>query len=118
MGVEFVESQLEVKITEEDVVGLIDSFTKVPSIILKRMVSANLNVVKSFDSQIQNYKSQLSDDELLKIEKVLDMPVSELQEILYNAYESTHKKQLKILADSNAGPFIEKNLSQLERVLF
>ncbi len=46
------------------------------------------------------------------------MPVPELQEILYNAYESTNKKQLKILADSNAGPFIEKNLSQLEKVLY
>ncbi len=113
-----MESQNEVIITEEDVLGLIDSFTKVPSIILKRMVSANLNVVKSFESQILTYKNQLSHDDLLKIEKVLDMPVSELQEILSNAYESTNKKQLKILADSNAGPFIEKNLSQLEKVLY
>ncbi|MFY9638372.1 MAG: hypothetical protein WAK14_06190 [Methanobacterium sp.] len=113
-----MESQNEVIITEEDVLGLIDSFTKVPSIILKRMVSANLNVVKSFESQIQSYKSQLSPDDLLKIEKVLNMSVSELQEILYSAYESTNKKQLKILADSNAGPFIEKNLSQLEKVLY
>ncbi len=48
-----MESQNEVIITEEDVLGLIDSFTKVPSIILKRMVSANLNVVKSFESQIR-----------------------------------------------------------------
>jgi hypothetical protein len=113
-----MESQNDVIITEEDVLGLIDSFTKVPSIILKRMVSANLNVVKSFESQIQTYKNRLSDDDLLKIEKVLNMPVSELQEILYNAYMSTNKKQLKILSDSSAGPFIEKNLSQLEKVLY
>jgi hypothetical protein len=56
--------------------------------------------------------------ELLKIEKVMNMPVPELQVILYNAYESTNKKQLKILADPNAVPFIEKNLNELEKVLF
>jgi hypothetical protein len=56
--------------------------------------------------------------ELLKIEKVMNMPVPELQVILYNAYVSTNKKQLQILADSNAVSFIEKNLNELEKVLF
>jgi hypothetical protein len=45
------------------------------------------------------------------------MPIPELQIILYNVYESTNKTQLKILADSNAEPFIEKNLNEL-KVLF
>jgi hypothetical protein len=113
-----MESHTDIKITEEDVVGLLDSFTKVPSIILKRMVSNNVNVVKSFANQIENYKCRLSDEDLLKIEKVLSMPVPELQGLLNNAYKTTHKKQLKILADSNATPFIEKNLNQLEKMLF
>jgi hypothetical protein len=109
-----MESHSEIKITEEDVLGLMDSFTRVPSFILKRMVSKNLNVVKSFESQILEYKSQLTDEELLKIEIVMNMPVPELQEILYNVYESSSKQQLKILADSNAEPFIIKNLVQLK----
>ncbi|MGB7968224.1 MAG: hypothetical protein WCF28_01485 [Methanobacterium sp.] len=113
-----MESQQDINITEEDVVGLMDNFTKVPSFILKRMVSRNLNVVKSFENQIEAYKYQLTDMELLKIEKVMNMPVPELQIILYNAYMSTNKKQLQILADSNAVPFIEKNLNELEKVLF
>lgn len=113
-----MESQPDINITEEDVVGLMDNFTKVPSFILKRMVSRNLNVVKSFESQIKAYKCQLTDMELLKIEKVMNMPVPELQVILYNAYVSTNKKQLQILADSNAVSFIEKNLNELEKVLF
>ena len=112
-----MESEPNINITEEDVVGLMDNFTKVPSFILKRMVSRNLNVVKSFESQIEAYKCQLTSLELLKIEKVMNMPVPELQNILYNVYESTNKKQLKILADSNAEPFIEKNLNEL-KVLF
>jgi hypothetical protein len=109
-----MESHSEIKITEEDVLGLMDSFTRVPSFILKRMVSKNLNVVKSFESQILEYKSQLTDEELLKIEIVMNMPVPELQEILYDVYESSSKQQLKILADSNAEPFIIKNLVQLK----
>lgn len=113
-----MESQTDIIITEADVVGLMDSFTKVPSFILKKMVSKNLNVVKSFESQIESYKCQLTNLELLKIEKVMNMPVPDLQNILYNAYVSTNKKQLKILADTNAGPFIEKNLNELEKVLF
>ena len=112
-----MESQF-IKITEEDVIGLMDNFTKIPSFILKKMVSRNSNVVKSFESQIQAYKCQLTDEELLKIEKVINMPVPELQSILNNVYESTNKNQLKILADTNAVPFIEKNLYELEKVLF
>jgi hypothetical protein len=113
-----MEPKADVTITEQDVIELVDLFTKVPSIILKRMVSRNVNVVKSFESQIESYKSQLSDVEVLKIEKVLQMPVPELQKIMYNANVSTEKKQLKILADSNAEPFIEKNLNQLRKVMF
>jgi hypothetical protein len=113
-----MESQPDINITEDDVVGLMDNFTKVPSFILKKMVSRNLNVVKSFESQIEAYKYQLTDVELLKIEKVMNMPIPELQVILHNAYLSTNKKQLEILADSNAMPFIETNLNELEKVLF
>ena len=113
-----MESNPDINITEEDVVGLMDNFTKVPSFILKKMVSRNLNVVKSFESQIEAHKYQLTDIELLKIEKVMNMPIPELQIILYNVYLSTNKKQLEILADSNAKPFIEKNLNELEKVLF
>jgi len=45
------------------------------------------------------------------------MPISELQEILRRAYEETHQKQLKILADPKAEPFIQKNLQELKKVL-
>ena len=39
---------------------------------------------------------------MLKIEKVIEMPVPALQKILYNSYISTNNKTLKILADSNS----------------
>jgi hypothetical protein len=55
---------------------------------------------------------------MAKIEKVLEMPVPELQEILNKAYEETHKKQFKILANPRAEPFIGGNLRELKKVLF
>ena len=113
-----MESQEEVKISEEDVIELMGLFTKVPSIILKSVINGNLNVVKSFESQIEDYRNKLSDDEMLKIKKVLKTPVPELQKILYKSYKSTNNKQMKILADPNSEPFIEKNLKQLEKVMF
>ncbi len=108
----------QIKISEDDVVGLLDIFTKVPSIILKGIVAGKSNVVKSFEYQILEYKSELSEEEILKIKLVLEMPVSELREILNDSYKKTGKKQLKILSEPKAEPFIEKNLNELEIILF
>ena len=108
----------EVNITEEDVMGIMDQFIKVPNLILKRMVSRNVNIVKKFENQIINHKSQLLDHELLKIRKVIEMQVPDLQEILLNVYKNTNKKQLKTLADPKAQPFIETNLNYLDMIYF
>lgn len=113
-----MESQEEIKITEKDVMDIIDLITKVPVIMLKAAVSKNLNVVKSFESQIDAYKDQLSDEDIMKIKKALEMPVSELQEILNNAYMETGQKQLKILADPKAEQFIEDNLHEFKKVFY
>jgi len=112
------DSHDNVKITEEDVIGLLDIFTKVPALILKGIVAGNSNVVKSFGNQIKEYQGQLSDEEMAKVKLVLMMPVSELQEILRRSYERTGKKQLKILSDPKAEAFIKKNLKELETILF
>jgi hypothetical protein len=113
-----MESLKEVKITEEDVMGIMDLFTRVPPLMLKIAVKRNLNAVKSFESQIETYYGQISDEERAKIEKVMEMPVPELQEILGKVYEKTHQKQLKILADPWAEHFIAGNLQELKKLLF
>lgn len=112
-----MESQ-ERDITEEDVMGVVDVFTKVPVVILKMAVSKNMNVVKKFESQIEDYKGQLSSEDTEKIKKVMEMPVPELQEILNKAYTETGHKQLKILADPKAEPFITDNFRELKILLF
>ena len=113
-----MESKTQIEITEQDVLEFMDQFTRVPPLLLKIVVSGNSNVVTSFRGQIEEYKNDLSQQDLVKIRKVMEMPTEELQEILKRAYSQTHQEQLKILADRKANPFIEKNLRELEKILF
>lgn len=113
-----MDSQEEIKITEMDVIGLMNVFSIVSPTILKTVISRNANMVKSFETKIKDYKNQLSDENVVKIKKILEMPTSELQRILNKAYDETNQKQLKILAEPKAKPFIEKNLQELKKVLF
>ena len=107
----------DVKITEKDVIGLMDLFTKVPPFLLKSFINRQSNLVKPFKSQIETYQNQLSDQDLAKINKVIEMPVSELQDILNKAYEETGQKQLKMLGEPRAEPFISGNLRELKKIL-
>jgi hypothetical protein len=81
------------------------------------VVKGNKNVVKSFESQIKEYKNHLDSREIVKIEKVLEMDVPDLQEILRKAYLETGQEQLKILADPHAEEFIAGNLRELKKIL-
>ena len=108
----------EVTITEEDVVEILDIFTRVPYLILRSVVRNNKNVVKSFENQISSYNEGLSNDDRKKIKKVCEMPVSELQTILDRAYTQTNKRHLKLLANPESQNFIENNLKELETLLF
>lgn len=113
-----METQQEIEITDEDVIQLMDQFTKVPPLLLKIVVSRNSNVVNSFQDQIEDYQNSLSPEEMAKIKKVLGMPIGDLQKILNRAYLKTNQEQLKILADPKAQPFIQKNLQELGKILF
>jgi hypothetical protein len=113
-----MESKDEVIITKNDVMGIMDVFTRVPPLILKMVVKGNKNVVKSFETQIKEYQKQLDSSDMVKIEKVLEMDVPDLQEILKKAYLETGQKQLKILADPHAEEFISGNLRELKKILF
>lgn len=105
-------------ITEEDVMGVVDLFTRVPALLLKMAVFKNMNVVKKFESQIVGYKDQLSDGDMVNIKRVMEMPVPELQEMLSRVHSKTGHKQLEILADPRAEPFIKDNFRELKALLF
>jgi hypothetical protein len=105
-------------VTEQDVLEMMDLFTRVPALMLKTLVIRQVNVVDTFQDQIMSYKNELSSEDLQKIDKVIKMPVPQLQEILLRAHQERPIKQLKILSDPGAAPFIELNLEELRKVLF
>ena len=109
---------MEEKITEKDIIGVMDLFTKVPVILLNAAILSNMNAVKRFEDQIISYKTSLSLEELEKIELVTKMPVTEIQRLLLSVYEKTGKKQFKLLGDPNAQKFLSINLNELRKILF
>ena len=106
------------KITEKDIMDVMDFFTKVPVILLKGAISSNMNAVKRFEEQIISYKTSLSPEEMKKIGLLTKMPVNEIQSLLLSVYEKTGKKQFKLLADPTAQNFISINLKELRKILF
>ena len=105
-------------VTSQDVLEMMDLFTRVPALMLKTLVIRQVDVVETFQDQIKSYKNSLTPEDRAKIEKVIDMPVPQLQEILKQAYQEKPIKQLKILMSPGAGPFITLNLDALKKVIF
>ena len=114
----YLNESLELEITEDDIRGLLSMFERVPPFLLKIAVSRNMNAVKSFESQIEDYKSQLTDEDRLKIRKIIEMPIPELQKLLNKVYLKTNYKQFKILSNAKAESFLALNLQELKKVLF
>ncbi len=115
---ESLNESLELEINEDDIRGLLSIFEKVPPFVLKIAVNRNMNAVKSFESKIEDYKCQLTDEDRLKISKILEIPIPELQLLLDKVYLKTNYKQFRILANSKAESFLILNLGELKKVLF
>jgi hypothetical protein len=76
-----------------------------------------MNAVKSFESQIEDYKNQLTDEDRLKLSKIIEIPIPELQILLDKIYLKTNYKQFRILANSKAESFLTLNMGELKKVL-
>ncbi len=114
----YLNESLELEINEDDIRGLLGIFEKVPPFALKIAVNRNMNAVKSFESKIEDYKSRLTDEDRMKISKILEIPIPELQLLLDKVYLKTNYKQFSILANSKAESFLILNLGELKKVLF
>ena len=105
------------ELNPQDVLEMMGLFTRIPALMLKALVIRQVNVVETFQDQIESYKSQLTSEDLAKIEKVINTPVPQLQEILEQAYQEKPIKQWKILSSPGAAPFIALNLEALKNVI-
>ncbi|MBE6487018.1 MAG: hypothetical protein E7Z85_09290 [Methanosphaera stadtmanae] len=107
----------ENKITYDDIQKYEFVLTKVPSLLLGTMIRRNANLVSKFESQIVSKLNSLNDVQEKQLEIILNSDVSDIQEILKDAYEKSGKKQYKQLSDPKATKFLENNLSELKKIV-
>lgn len=107
----------ERKITYEEIEKYEFVFAKVPSLLLGTMIRRNSDIVSKFKPQIVSKLNNLNEVQQEQLDTILNTEVSTLQELLKEAYEHSGKKQYKQLSDPKAAPFLEKNLSELKKIV-
>lgn len=107
----------ENKITIKDVEAYEKFFSLIPSFLLERYAKKNTNLVLKFKSRVESYLTKMSDGQKHKLDVLLNSEVDELQSVMNEAYQDTHKKQYKILANPKYKEFIELNINELRQIV-
>ena len=105
------------KITYNDVLEYEKLFALAPPFLLERFAKKNSNLVSKFKSQIQSHIANLTTEQKEKLNLILSADINDLQAILNEAYEYSHKKQYKILANPKYKSFIESNLNEIKKLI-
>lgn len=109
---------LGISVEEKVIWKILNTLDQLPPFVVNKYVTLNINVVEEFEDQIMDQKNKLSDEDLLKIRKIIESPSEKLQEVLNELYTETDMEQFKIMANPAAKPLIDLNLGELKRVLF
>ena len=104
------------KITVDDVMEFENLFSMAPAFLLERMAKKKKNLVKKFKSKVQFHLDSASDEQLKKVDIVLNSDIDDVQAIMREAYEKTNDKHYKILANPKYKEFIEINLNELKNM--
>lgn len=112
-----LKNSLGIKVKEKDVYQVLRTIEQLPPFVVQKYISLNINAVKESEDKIENYKSKLTEENLLIIRKIIETPVEELQKISNEIYLQTKMEQFKFMAEPVAKPLIELNIQELKRVL-
>ncbi|MGB9979266.1 hypothetical protein [Methanobacterium sp.] len=114
----YLNETLGLKLNEKDVWKALRAVEHMPPYAIKKYITLNINAVDEFEVRIKDYTDKLSEEELLTIKRIIEMPVPELQNILNNLYLETKLEQFKVLSEPEAKPLIELNVKELKKILF
>jgi len=114
----FLNEKLDLEIQSKDIGRLLKLLENFPPFVINSYISKDINAVKEFEGAIRENTKQLTDEDLLKIRKIIDMSVPDIQNILNELYVITNMEQFKILSKPKAEHLIELNLNELRRILF
>lgn len=117
-AVQVVDEMMGIEVKQNDMWRIMRAVEQMPPFAVNKYVSGNINGVEWFEDQILDYKSKLNNEDLLKIMKVLEMPVGELQKVMESLYGETNLEQFKILAQADAEELITINLKEFKKILF
>lgn len=115
---EILMESFKITVEEKIIYQVLRTIEAVPPFVVQKYVSLNINTVEEFDNKIKQYKSELSDEDLSKIRKIVETPAEELQIVLGKIYLKTNMEQFKIISEPEAKPLIELNLQELKKILF
>lgn len=107
----------ENQLTYEDVMEYEKFFTLTPPFLLERFAKKNTNIVSKFRPKVQDFMNHLNDDQVKKLDILLNSDIADLQKLMDEAYKKTGKKQYKILANPKYKQFIADNLNELEKMI-
>lgn len=113
-----VENSFGISVDEKVVWKILSTIEQIPPFIVNKYVSLDINAVNESEDKIKDYKNNLSEEDLLKIRKIIETPVEQLQDVVNELYLETNLEQFKIMADPKARPLIESNVQELRKVLF
>ena len=105
------------KINYNDVREYESLFKLAPSFLLERFARKKSNIVLKFQSQIMSHLNNLDDEQMNKLDLILNSEIGELQRIMMEAHQKTGIKQYKILANPKYKEFIDLNLSEIRKLI-
>jgi hypothetical protein len=117
-AVKVLDESLEIEIKKNDMWKILRAVEQMPPFVVNQYISMNINAVEEFEEQIMSYKSKIDPEDLLKIRKIIETPVGELQKVSEKLYTETKMEHFKILAEPQAEHLITINLQALKKVLF
>lgn len=113
-----LDETMGIKVKKNEMYRILRALEQLPPFVLNQYISMNINAVKEFEDHIKAYKSKIDHEDLLKIKKIIDTPVRELQEVMEKIYTQTKLEHFKIMSQPEAEDLITINLQELKKVLF
>lgn len=105
------------EITVDDVLEYEHLLKFIPSFLLKRMAKKKSNLVKKFQSKVEDYLGKINDGQKEKLDIALATPVEDLQVLMGEAYKKSGKKHFEILSNPDYKEFIEINCDELRNLV-
>lgn len=117
-AVKVLDETLGIEVKNNVMYKILRALEQMPSFVLNQYISMNINAVEEFEDHIKAYKSKIGHEDLLKIRKIAETPVGELQDLMEKLYTETKMEHFKILAQPEAEELITINVQELKKVLF